>query len=212
MPILYETYSLPARRRSAKRRGFQTQVDYNLLDPEVARPPLPTDIGFGIGGSGCIRKDTFLEIFWDERKTTLHAALLKWTAHSWRGIGSVSAMEARFYVNDVLVSSRGWSAFEGGCITKGNPLGLSIRQHMKQGTNKFSLVLCRSWELPTSGIDSIRAHLVAQFTGEEPVVKPPPTAIEEALGYVKWGIAGAVILGSVYFGTKAVAEWRRRKK
>lgn len=212
-PILYESYAAPIVKRPSfvKRRGFYTEKEYNLLDSAVAKPPLPDHIGFGVFTGGSIRKDTYVDVVWDTTKTVLNQALLRWSAHLWRAVGSISAMEARIYVNDVVVSTRPFYSTDPTCTTRGASEGVNIGMHLKNGRNKFSFELARSWEPAASGVDAINVRFVAQFTGEEPGVTPPPTTTEQILKYVKWGIVGAVALGGLYIGTKAIAEYRRRK-
>jgi len=208
MPILYETYAKPILKRPLIRpRGFQEERHYNLLDPEVAKPPLPSKISFGAFSGGSLKKDTYVDVTWDEKKTTMNQCLLTWTAHFWRALGSVSANEVRFYVNDVVVSARGWTSFEGGCSTKGNPEGLNIGAHIKNGKNKFSIELTRSWEAAASGIDAITAFFVAQFTGEPPSVKPPPP---EWWPYVKYGLIAVGAIAAVAVTVPLIREWRRK--
>lgn len=214
MPILYETYASPVIQRppSVRRRGFYTEKEFNLLDSTVASPPLPNHIGFGAFTGGSIRKDTYVDVVWDTKKTVLNQALLRWSAHLWRAVGSISAMEARIYVNDVAVSTRPFYSLDPTCTTKGVSEGVNIGMHLKNGRNKFSFELARSWEVAASGVDGISVRFVAQFTGEEPGVTPPPTTSQQLLTYLKWGIVGAVAIGGVYVGTKAIAEWRKKKK
>ena len=207
MSILHESIVPPKILRKAKLRGFFIEKEYNLLDPEVASPPLPTNIDFGWFTGGSIKKDAYVNVTWDEAKTILHQPLLRWTAHSWRAIGSISAMEARMYVNDVVVSARGWTSSEGGCIIKGNPAGLNIGAHLKNGRNKFSLELVRSWEAPSSGIDAIYARLAVQFTGKEPGVKAPPP---EWWPYLKYGLIGIGAIAAVAVTVPLIREWRRK--
>lgn len=196
MPFLYETYARPP----ARRRLEITEKRY-----ETGLPPSLT-IGFFDSRASAERN---VEVRWDERYTTLRQALLSVTAH-----GSVPfpspAIQARWYVNDQAVASLIWTGPES-CKTK--TTRANIGAYLKNGWNKFEVEIVKGVHLPGSpGIDGHNCYFVAQFTGEPPIVKPEPTPEEKMGEYVKWGIAGGVILGILYIGTKAIAEWRRRKK
>lgn len=179
--------------------------NYMLQDPAVARPTWPKTMSIPSFGTFGGKIDAFVDITWDKRVTTFNQAMLTWSAHYFVGAYAQRAAEVRIYVNDSLVSARGWQASEG-CQTKGNPEGLNIGAYLKNGTNKFTIELVGSWSPEVSGVDNITGFLVAQFTGKEPNVKPTPP---EWLTYVKWGAVALGIIGAVYIGIRV---YEARKK
>jgi len=203
MPIIYETYAKPVLKRPvfARRRGFQQEKQYNLLDPDIAKPPLPSKLKFGVFTGGSLRKDAYVDVTWDEKVTTMTQCLLTWSAHHF---GAYYLMETRMYVNDVVVSARDMDA---PCAVRGNLEGLNIGVHMKNGTNKFSIEVRRSWGVLESGIDAITAFFVAQFEGKEPSVKPPPPTWWP---YLKYGLIGVGAIAAVGITVPLIMKWRRK--
>ena len=149
--------------------------------------------------------DVSMDVTWNPTKTELNQAVLVWRAHYFVGFYAQRAAEARLYVNDNLVSARGWQANEG-CTTKGTE-GTNIGAYLINGANKFRLELAGSWSPEHSGIDAIYVAFEAWFIGEEPHVKPTEP---EWLTYLKWGALGVGILGAAYLGIR-VYEARKKK-
>lgn len=167
--------------------------------------PFPTSMTLGLGETSK-SVEVSVDVKWDPEKTVLNQALLVASFHSFRGLFSIRAMDARLYVNGQPAVARGWGGYEGGCITKGTE-GTNIGGYLINGANNFRLELVGSWELETAGIDSIIVKFEAWFTGEEPTVKPTEP---EWLTYLKWGLVGVGILGAVYVGIR-VYEARKKK-
>lgn len=168
-PLLFEPYpSQPTRRRT-----YQTTIiekDYSLIDPSYANPPLPVSYDFASFGWGTIRKDTYVKVEWDEKKTVLNQAILKWVATKYSGVSGDRQIEARLYVNDVIVSSAGWPG--GDYSTKGNMQGTNIGAHLKNGANKFSIEVQATTAAGSGGLNQFQAWFTAQFTGQEPYITP----------------------------------------
>lgn len=215
MPLLYEATIPPQRRRLS---SFQpiTEKSFNLLDPNVANPPLPRSLNFGAFGSGTLRADSYVKVLWDVKKTVLNQALLTWTAHKWADFLGDRRIDMRLSVNDVLVSARGWD-FGEVCLTKGNPEGLNIGAHLKNGTNKFTIEVVGAGAVGAGGIDYIKADFVAQFQGEEPTVEPAPvTWWEKLFAGIKenavWIGVGTVAIVGVVVAPKIIEAVRKRKE
>lgn len=191
MPILYEDYQRPKRRRlQITEKRYETGLPDKLT------------IGFWDSMKSAERK---VDVRWDEKYTLLHQALLYVKAH-----GNVPfpspAFQARWYVNGHPVITLNWTGPES-CTVKDSIT--NIGAHLINGMNTFKIELVKGVHLP--GTPSIRDHscyFVAQFTGEPPSVKPEPTLTEKLITY---GIIGTVALGGLYVGTKVIAERRRRK-
>jgi len=187
------------------------EKSYNFFDSSVARPPWPKEMSIPSFGTSGGKADTYIQITWDERVTTINQAMLTWSAHYFVGIYRQRAAEVRIYVNDNIVSSAGWQAYEG-CQTKGQFQGTNIGAYIKNGANKFTIELVGSWSPEVSGVDNITGFLVVQFQGKEPTVKPPPPGSlpgEEWMNYLKWGAIAAGFIAVVYIGVRAY-EARRK--
>jgi len=167
--------------------------------------PFPTSLGLGAGETSK-SVEVSVDVMWDERKTVFNQALLTFSAHIWRGVFSIRALEARLYINDNVVIAHGWSTWEGRCVTKSSET--NIGAYLINGTNKFRLELVGSWELITAGIDAISVKFEAWFTGEPPIVKPTEP---QWLTYLKWGAVGLGILGVAYLGIRVYESRKKRE-
>jgi len=204
--LLYEQVFQPILKSHRLVTGPIIEKSYNLLDPQIANPPFRTSMSIPSFGTYGGKIDSFVEVTWDPSKTTLNQALLSWSAHYFVGVYRQRSAEVRIYVNDVVVSARGWISTEG-CITKGSE-GTNIGGYLKNGKNKISIELVGSWSPEVSGVDAIRASFIAQFQGQEPTVKPPPPEWQK---YVVWGILGIGGITAAYLGVKLITTRRQTK-
>jgi len=190
---------------SQRRRFCGQRINGQEMIIKKYSVPFPTSMALGAGQTKKIALSD-VDVTWDPKKTMINQALLVAWFHSFRGWLSIKAMEVRLYVNGQPAIARGWNAFEGGCVTKGTD-GTNIGGYLINGRNEFRLELVGSWELPTSGVDSISVTFEVWFTGKEPTVKPVEP---EWSTYLKWGAIGVGILGAVYIGIR-VYEASKKK-
>lgn len=141
-----------------------------------------------LGGSeGSKVVEAELDVTWDERKTVFQQAILFFQAHGRNDGWPIfpRSVDARLWVNDNLVGARRWPGANPACSTQ--TIDVNIGAYFINGRNRFKLEVVGSWGPFPAGIDAITADLEAQWTGEEPAVKPPPP---EWWPIVKWGAIG----------------------
>ena len=195
MSILYETYSRP-RRLQVERKRYRIDFDLKIHEGTTT-------------GRGTIT--------WNPDKTQIVAASLQAVGDLVLG-GATPLTAVRgsvsFIVNGIVDGEHlSDVCFIGECH---NPFSLlyPVKGLVQNGENEVKIEIRKSFGWPTwIEVRNFSCYIVIDFEGESPEVDigPPPSAGEIALGYVKWGIAGAIGLGVLYIGTKAIAEWRRKK-
>jgi len=179
-----------------------------LASPQVVkryRIPLPNSLILG-GFETSKTAEAEISVTWDERYTTVHYAAFYATLHG-RNDGwpfAPRAFEARFFMNENLIASRGWGA-EPSCRTQEIETG--VLAYLLNGWNKFKLEVVASWGPLPVGPDAITAGLEVEFTGREPRVQLPPPWWWP---YVKWGLVGVgAIAGLAFVVPKAIELVRK---
>jgi len=158
------------------------------------------------GSQGTKVAEAGLDVTWDERYTTLQQALLVFSAHG-RNDGWPAfprSVEARLYVNDFLVGTRGWPGYWAACATQ--TIDANVGAYFISGRNRFRLEVVGSWGPLAAGIDGISGDLELQFLGKEPTVKPPPP---EWFEYVKWPLVGLGVVAALFIGLKVFEAVKR---
>lgn len=194
MPILYESLEL----EKPRRRGFQ----------ETKRYPIPWPSSMGCGSNVQTVK---LHLPYNETKVHSVALVVAGELGTDGTPVTPVSCEVKFLVNGTPVASRGiWAS----TWPHADPFNIDvdIMTHVFEGDNELKIELTQSFHPLgcVSDVHNLSAFIELVYSGPEP---PPPEFEKEwwekLLGYAKWGLAGALVIGSVYVGVKLISERRK---